>query len=133
MRTQRIHNNRQWPNPVVIKLTHVEPALVPPRVDTAAVRWDDAIGEAMCEGEILSLGDANELKAGFEYRDISGLDVMDRANVDWDVTEFQTLTAPGVFSGRLPALESGNVYEVRVVVRHPLLTLRGRDLQLSVP
>ncbi len=25
MRAQRLYNNRQWPNPVVIKLTHVQP------------------------------------------------------------------------------------------------------------
>jgi alpha-L-fucosidase len=31
MRAQRLYNDRQWPNPVVLKLTDVKPALPPPR------------------------------------------------------------------------------------------------------
>jgi len=27
MRAQRIYNNSKWPNPVVIKITHAQPAL----------------------------------------------------------------------------------------------------------
>lgn len=133
MRAQRIYNNRQWPNPVVIKLTNVQPALVPPRIDTTAARWDEAAGHAVVEGEITRWGDADELEAGFEYRDITGLDAKDRDGATWQQAEFLIVTAPGEFSQRLITLRAGGKYEVRAVVRHPLLRLHGRELRLSVP
>ena len=32
MRAQRLYDNRNWPNPVVLKLTNVEAAPTPPKV-----------------------------------------------------------------------------------------------------
>ena len=34
MRAQRIYNNNKWHNPLVLKITNAEPALVPPIVET---------------------------------------------------------------------------------------------------
>jgi len=38
MRAQRLYNDRKWPNPVVVKLTNVTPALRPPRTGPGAAR-----------------------------------------------------------------------------------------------
>ncbi len=38
MRAQRLYNDRKWPNPVVLKLTHVRPAVTPPRIETGRAR-----------------------------------------------------------------------------------------------
>ena len=47
---QRLQDNGRWPNPLVLKITNVQPALAPPRVETGrAVRERvrrDAIGDA---------------------------------------------------------------------------------------
>jgi hypothetical protein len=32
MRAQRLYDDRKWPNPVVLKMTHVKPAMEPPRL-----------------------------------------------------------------------------------------------------
>jgi alpha-L-fucosidase len=38
MRAQRLYNDRKWPNPVVLKLTNVTPALRLPRTETGPAR-----------------------------------------------------------------------------------------------
>ena len=130
MLAQRIYNNRKWPNPVVIKLTHVEPAIKPPRVSTGEPRWSRAEGMAILQGEIGDLGDATVLEAGFEYRSVTGMDVMERTG-PWTATPLVTKTAAGAYTQKLNGLASGT-YEVRAVLKHPLLTFYGLDKILVV-
>jgi alpha-L-fucosidase len=132
MHAQRLYNNRQWPNPVVLKITHVQPALVPPKVETGKPTWDRAANGAKLSGILEKLGDAAKLEAGFEYRDATGLDLTER-NTAWRATPFATQTAPGPFTQELQGLVSGHTYDVRAVVRHPLLTIYGSEVQLKVP
>jgi alpha-L-fucosidase len=131
MRAQRLYNDRKWPNPVVLKLTHVEPALVPPFVKTLRATWDQSAGMGRCEGVLESLGDAKEVETGFEYRDATGLDVNERTG-SWVATTLTSRAAPGEFSVRLEGLQSGRTYEVRAIVKHPLLTLYGQELKLRM-
>jgi alpha-L-fucosidase len=84
------------------------------------------------EGNLLSLGDSASVEVGFEWRDITGLDTNDRPDT-WLASALTARTAPGNFTTSLPTLESGHGYEVRAVVKHPLLTLYGRELRLRVP
>jgi alpha-L-fucosidase len=132
MHTQRLHDDRRWPNPIVLKLTHVQPALVPPRIDTTAVRLDAAAHSVACTGTVLALGDAPSLAVGFEYRDITGLDLNDRPD-RWTAVPAGTRTAVGAFSAIASGLVSGHTYEFRAVAKHPLLPLYGRDLRLRLP
>jgi alpha-L-fucosidase len=130
MRAQRIYDDRKWPNPVVLKLTHVEPALKPPRVATGDPRWDDAAGAATLAGEIRDMGDSGTLEAGFEYRSITGQDVNERTE-PWTATPLARRTAAGPYTSRLDALKPGT-YEVRAVLKHPLLTFYGLEKRLVV-
>jgi alpha-L-fucosidase len=132
MHTQRLHDDRKWPNPIVVKLTHVQPALTPPRVDTTKVSFDANSRAVACEGNLLDLGDARALDVGFEYRDITGLDVNDRPD-KWTPVPAGTRTAKGSFSAAASGLASGHTYEFRAVAKHPLLPLYGRDLRLRIP
>lgn len=132
LRAQRLYNDRTWPNPVVLKITHAKPALTPPRVDTARVRWDKAANAAVCEGKLISLGDAQALEVGFEYRDITGMDLTERMG-PWSSSPDQKQSKPGNFSTNLAGLKSGSTYEVRACVKHPLLTLYGNELKVRVP
>lgn len=132
MRAQRLYNNRQWPNPVVLKLTHVQPALVPPQVETVRARWDGAQPAVVCVGALRNLGDQNSVEVGFEWRDITGMDLTERLTA-WEPSNRQTLSAVGEFSLPLTGLQSGHRYEIRAVVEHPLLSLYGRELQVRVP
>lgn len=129
MRAQRIYNDRKWPNPVVIKLTHVQPAFKPPKVDTGEARWDAAARSATLQGVIKDLGDATALEAGFEYRSITGLDIQER-NVPWTATAMARQAAAGSYTASVKL--APGTYEVRAVVKHPLLTFYGPEKTLVV-
>lgn len=129
MRAQRIYNDRKWPNPVVLKITHAQPALTPPRVATGA--WRIEKGAAVLEGELQDLGKAEAMEVGFEYRSIRGQDVNER-DQPWKPTAVTRLTAPGRFTARVPGWRAGDVYEYRAVIRHPLITLYGAERKAAV-
>ncbi len=128
MFAQRIYNDRQWPNPVVLKLTHVQPAIKPPKVLTGRPQWNGQV--ATLQASIQDFGDATALDAGFEYRSITGEDVNERAGA-WTATTLTRRTAAGAYTATVTGLAPGT-YEVRAVVKHPLLTFYGSDRTLQV-
>jgi alpha-L-fucosidase len=132
MHTQRLHDDRRWPNPIVVKLTHVQPAFTPPHVTSVRAAWDAATRTVACEGRLVTLGDATRLEVGFEYRDITGLDINDRPDT-WTAVPAGALDAPGGFKAAATGLARGRTYEFRAVAKHPLLPLYGRDLRVRVP
>lgn len=132
MRAQRVDDSRSWPNPVVLKITHVEPALVPPQVETASVNWDVATHSMKLAGRLVKLGDSAAIEVGFEYRDITGLDTNEGGGT-WIAQPAGALRAPGEFTGDLHELAVGHTFEVRTVAKHPLLTLYGAALKVRVP
>ena len=129
MFAQRLQDNSKWPNPIVLKLTHVKPALTPPQVQTSrAVRQLNGVE---LDGSLRSLGDAGEVQVRFEYRSLKGLDLNERSGT-WQTTPTRHLTAPGDFSATVPAWDSGEPYEFRAVVEHPLLTMYGDSRRVSL-
>lgn len=129
MRAQRLYNDRKWPNPVVIKLTHVQPALVPPLLRTLAARWDRD-GTPACEAEVQSLGDSSRLRARAEFRDITGMDWNERTS-PWVAGPEIPVTAPGRITLPLPALNRQRTYEVRASIIHPLLIRHGNEVRMK--
>jgi alpha-L-fucosidase len=110
----------------------VQPALTPPRLDTTKVSFDAKTRAVLCEGNLLDLGDATSLTVGFEYRDITGLDLNDRPD-KWTAVPVGARAAKGKFSAAAEGLTLGHTYEFRAVALHPLLPLYGRDLRVRVP
>jgi alpha-L-fucosidase len=125
MRAQRLQDDSQWPNALVVKLTHVNPALIPPRILTGATTISPDHRDATFSGVLLDMGDANSLKVGFEYRSIAGEDVHARSN-PWIATGTQVMTSKGPFLFSLKNVPPGP-FEVHAMVMHPLLTLYGAD------
>lgn len=126
MHAQRIYNDRKWPNPIVLKITHAKPALVPPRVETGGARWEAGSRALVFEGRLGDLGKAASVEVGFEYRSIKGLDITERPG-GWSATAFSKFAAPGAFTVRAEGLAENDVFEYRAVARHPLLTLYGAE------
>lgn len=114
MHAQRLYTNRAWPNPVVLKLENVAPALEPPRIETTT---DFA-------ANLVSLGGAASVEVRFEYQDVTGYDLTERPN-QWKALPGIEMKKPGPVSVKLPTLEPGHEYEFRPVVKHPLLELYG--------
>ena len=128
MAAQRLQDNFRWPNPTVIKLTNVEPAFIPPHVETLkATRTGSS---ATLEGKLDDMGDSSSLEATFEYRPILGEDVNSRTS-PWTATDTKTLSKPGPFSAKVEDLDPRGAYEFRAVIHHPLLNLYGQEQQLK--
>ena len=130
MRAQRLYNDRRWPNPVVLKLTDVEPSLVPPQVETLKAVHEAAHGVVRLHGRLLSLGDAAAVEVAAEFRDITGLDIYERLE-NWQATPAIRLTAAGKFTVQVDGLQPGRIYELRTKARHPLLTVYGAEVKLD--
>src|SRR6185437_12711005 len=96
MFTQRLQDNSRWPNPIVLKITHVKPAFTPPQIETSDARFDAGTKTATLTGKLLDMGKASSLEVGFEYRSILGLDASDRS-IPWQPGPSTRLSAPGAF------------------------------------
>jgi alpha-L-fucosidase len=129
MRAQRLYNDRTWPNPVVLKITHVEPAMRPPSVSAASAKWSPSDHAAIVTAELESMGEAPLLDAGFEFQHLRGIDINERAT-QWHATQFQKLSKPGKFSESIQGLVPGEAYAFRAVVKHPLVTIYSKDAKL---
>ena len=131
MHAQRIYNDRKWPNPIVLKLTGVEPAMQPPVVVTSRVEFNAATRTATLHGEVRDMGKAEQLEVGFEYRNVKGLDLTERPDA-YRQSDLQTVKAPGPFKVELRGWAAGDVYEVRAMVRHPLITTYGKEQRIPI-
>ncbi len=130
MFTQRLQDNSKWPNPIVLKLTNVQPAMTPPKVETSAAAFDAATRTASLTGRLVDMGNTPELTVGFEYRSIVGLDASDRS-IPWQPGPSKVMTAPGSFTLPVSGLNPGGIYEYRAWVKHPLLTVNGAEKRLA--
>ncbi len=124
VRAQRLYNNHRWPNPVVVKLEHVEPAFT--QVPYAETLGAEAIepGTVLLRGELLELAGAAEVEVGFEYQLYAGFAAA-MHNVEWIATPTRKMNAPGRFEVRLSRLRPGAEYQYRAFVKHPRITIRG--------
>ena len=130
MFAQRLQDNSKWPNPIVVKITNVEPSFAPPLVETVkATRSGRGV---KLEATLRSLGDAKSLPVTFEYRSLKGLDTNERSGT-WQTVPVQRVTATGDFSAVVPAWEAGVPYEFRAVVKHPVLTMYGEAKKVMLP
>jgi alpha-L-fucosidase len=125
MRAQRLQDNSRWPNSLVVKLTHVTPALQPPHLRTGTSVISVNRAAVTLSGELLDMGNASSLQVGFEYRPIASEDLHARSS-QWIATETKTLTAKGAFSVDLHNLPVGT-YEFHALVKDTWLTLYGAD------
>jgi alpha-L-fucosidase len=130
-RAQRLYNDRRWPNPVVLKITHAEAGLEPPVVVTTEGRWGPAGRTATLTGRLDSLGDATSVQVGFEYRRKKGSAEMYEKDDPWKALDEGTLSTVGEFRASLIGIDSTRDYEFRAVVRHPKVTLRGQTATLE--
>ncbi len=130
-RAQRLYNDRRWPNPVVLKMTNVEPGLVPPVVITAEGSWDSDGPTATLTARLESLGDATSVRVGFEYRRKKDTAEMYEEDDPWKALEMTTLSSGGDFSAALRGVDPERDHEFRAVVEHPKMTFRAQVATLE--
>jgi alpha-L-fucosidase len=126
MMAQRHYNDRKWPNPLVLKITKVSPALRPPVVVTS--RGERApSGEATFHGNLQGLGEAPAVEVAFQYRPRKAVEELLHADAPWQQTPYVRVAATGPVTARAKDLKAGRAYEFRAVVKHPLLTVYGEE------
>ena len=127
MMAQRLYTNRQWPDPIAVKITGVVPALTPPVVVTGDGTRGAGGTTAILRAELKDLGQAASVEAGFQYRRKKGVEELYTAAEGWQDTALARRSAPGGYSLEVTGLQAGRAYEFRAVVKHPLLTVYGED------
>ena len=126
-RTQRLYNNRHWPNPVVLKIERAEPGLVPPVTVTGKAVWDEAMEEWLLHGELVAMGDSEAVSIGFQYRVWKRL--IEEYD-EWRESEFADARMPGSHSARIAGCAWGITYEFRAVVRYGAAEVYGDNVRL---
>lgn len=131
-RAQRLYNNSKWPNPVVLRLTDVKPALKPPLFETLEASKISAEGTAIIKGILKDLGDAESVEAGFGYRPYAGF-VEELYDDTWLESEFIVLKDVGEYEIKLKGLKKQQEYQFRAAVKHPRITMYGNIKGFKVP
>jgi alpha-L-fucosidase len=126
-RAQRLYTDRRWPDPVVLKMTNVEPGLSPPEVQTAGVQWDAGSGTAVLSGKLLNLGKVSQVEVGFQYREKKGGTDLSEKTEPWTDLPGSSRSTTGDFQYSLKGLAMRKIYEFRARVKHPLITMYGEE------
>ena len=130
-RAQRLYNDRRWPNPVVLKIENARPGLEPPVVET---RSDASWGPngAVLRGRLRGLGDAAEVRVGFEYRRKKGTAEMYEADDPWKPVgkKAAAMSQPGEFSAALRRIDADRDWEYRAFADHPKVRMFGQTATL---
>ncbi|MGH9884156.1 MAG: alpha-L-fucosidase, partial [bacterium] len=128
---QRLATNRQWAEPMVVKLTHVKAAFTPPVVATRdGVRQPDGNGGVL-RAEVSDLGGAPSVEVGFQYRRRKAVDELYTKDEEWIPTPLVARQETGAYEATVTGLRPEHAYDFRSVVKHPLLTVYGEDRVLE--
>lgn len=131
-RAQRLYNNSKWPNPVVLRLTNVRPALIPPKVETLEAIDITPDGTATLRGKLIDSAGAKSLKAGFQYRPYAGF-VEELYDDTWLQTKFIEVSDAGEYQITIKGLKYKQQYQFQALVKHPRITMYGNIKKFKVP
>jgi alpha-L-fucosidase len=126
-RAQRLYTNNRWPDPLVVKMTNVEPAMRPPQVSTLRAQWNVATATETFYGGLTNMGGVEQVEVGFQFREKKGGTDLSERTEPWTDLPVTARTATGEFTYSLPGLTQNHVYEFRAQVKHPLLTTYGQE------
>ena len=131
VRAQRLYNDHKWHNPVVVRLENVQPAFqTPPYAETVRAKAMGP-GRVRLEGDLTTLGEADQVTVGFEYQVYGGF-AEAMYNTEWTATEAVAMTAPGRFSVEVEGLKPATEYQFRAFVTTPKITMRGDHKRVAV-
>ena len=121
-RTQRIYDDHKWPNPVVIKIENIQPAIDPVQVVTLDAR--SSASALVLSGKVLNFKPATPMKARFCYRPYHG-QIEDLYTGPWLRSATVPIDKNGNFSGTISGLKKGQQYEYKAVAEYSGIELEG--------
>lgn len=126
LKAQRIYCGLQWPNPPVIRITHVERAFVPMEVHTGEDALEQGDGVVTLRADVRSLGSFERARAYFEWRRYPGF-AMASYDEGWQETAGVDVAQPGRVSEELRGLERGVTYQYRAVIANDMNRMQGEN------
>lgn len=124
VKAQRLYDDHRWPNPVVIKIEQVEPAIEPVQVQTGSAKTTAAT--AVLQGKVLNYKNGTPMKAGFWYRVYNG-QTEDLYAGPWIKTPAVKPGADGSFTVTVGGLKKGQKYEYKAVVEYSRISFNGDE------
>ena len=125
MNAQRIYCGLQWRNPLVIRITDVEPAFEPMGIETGAPTQD---GDAVTfHAKVLTMGSFERAKAYFQWRRYPGFAMAVRDD-GWQTTDCADVSAAGGVSVRLDGPERGVTCQCRAVIENGMNRMQGDNV-----
>jgi len=131
MMGQRLYTNRQWPDPIAVKITRVAAGLRPPVAVTGEGSRHAGGASATLRAELKDLGQAAGVEAGFQYRRKKGVEELYTAEESWTDSALVRRAEPGGYSVEVTGLRPEAAYEFRAMVKHPLLTVFAEERVLE--
>ncbi len=130
MNAQRVYCGLQWRNPLVIRVTDVEPAFEPMGIETAADALTQSAGAADLHAKVLTMGSFDRARVSFQWRKYPGFALASYED-DWRTSGSVEMTAAGDARVRVGGLESGVTYQYRAVIENDMNRMQG-DMALFV-
>ncbi|MEO5684819.1 MAG: alpha-L-fucosidase [Chitinophagaceae bacterium] len=123
VKAQRIYDDHKWPNPVVIKMENVLPAIQPLQVitETAQPANDK---EIVLTGSIVNYNSTEKITAWFYYRVYNG-QTEDLYAGDWTKLPATIAVKGGRFKTTAKNLIKGKRYEYKAVVLYNRISMDG--------
>ena len=125
VKAQRIYDDHRWPNPVVIKIENVSPAIQPVQVTTTDAK-PVAGNQAVLSGKIFNYTTAANIKAKFYYRAYNG-QTEDLYAGSWIKSSAAVIDAKGNFKTTINGLKKGQRYEYKAVIEYSLVEINGDE------
>ncbi|MDP3444527.1 MAG: alpha-L-fucosidase, partial [Ignavibacteria bacterium] len=123
LQAYRPYSNNKWSNPVVVKITNAEPAIIPLGINTVSAEKISGV-QVLFKGELPDLAGTESVEAGFQYRVMP--EYGEEVNVEgWLETKYVKLAQKGEFAAEISDLKMGPVYQYRAMIKHPLVKLYG--------
>jgi alpha-L-fucosidase len=121
-RTQRIYDDHKWPNPIVIKLENVQPAIEPVQVVTLDARSSGT--GLLLSGKVLNFKPGTAMKTHFYYRQYHG-QIEDLYTGAWIRSVTLPIDNNGNFKTTISGLKKGQQYEYKATAAYSGIELEG--------
>jgi len=123
VKAQRLYDDHKWPNPVVIKLENVLPAIQSVQVLTVSAKPVNE-KETMLSGSIANYKGTEKLTPSFYYRVYNG-QTEDLYGGNWTTIAAPAPAADGSFKATVTGLSKGQRYEYKAVVLYNRIPVDG--------
>lgn len=132
VRAQRIYNNHRWPNPIVVKLENVEPALKPAVFLTEQAKPVETT-KIVFSMNLVDQGDGKDFRVGFEYRPLQST-LNEEFNANWIQTDVFVISENGTHQLEVKDEIFGNVteFEYRSILYQGDLKMDGNLLTIRL-